>query len=339
MSVFSSDLFLQAVKSSYFDGQNAEIGIVKVKDRSYKTLVIGGEEPVGSIPFMDYLTPLSQTEAESGEPTCVSPRIRKVVLADGTLESSEQTERLIAQLKPDAKADHGFGLGATISPTIKIDKFPDLEQFKQICKKKNSRAFSNRTPKKLQKLATEGSAVEYCFRVAGERRSLVLDKLLAWKEQQYLRTDVPNLFAIPNNRKFVDTLLEKDLLVLSAIFLEGEPIAAHAGFIWEGVFYYLIPGYDMQHRNLSAGLVLMEYMIEESFKEDLKEFDFLLGDEPYKFYYANHYRIVGMAGEPDQLANFLMASKKCLKTILYKNEAIKGVVKGIMSARRKRGVG
>lgn len=340
MSVFSSDRFLETVKSTYFGAGNAEIAIVSVGGSRYKTLVVDGDKPLAGIPFMDYTSPLA-TSSEIADPRDLkvipSPRIRKAVLAEGPLTSADMTADLIASLKEDGSQP--FGQGATISPSIKFTEIGDFSAYKKTCSKRNSRAFSPRTPKKLDKLKSEGAAVECCFRVDKDRQQEVFDALLGWKEKQYLRTDVPNLFAVASTRAFLQNLLDNELLVLSAVFVAGKPIAAHAGYIYEGVFYYLLPGYDLEQRKLSAGLVLMEYMITESQREGLSEFDFLLGDEGYKFYYANYYRIVGMAGEPDQLESLLLYSKNCLKRVLYQNETIKGTIKSIMKARRKRGAG
>lgn len=80
-------------------------------------------------------------------------------------------------------------------------------------------------------------------------------------------------------------------------------------------------------------------MIEQSHAEGLKEFDFLLGDEAYKFYYADYFRVVGLAGEPDQWQALCDSGKQAVKSILYRNETLKNAVKSIMKSRRQRGAG
>lgn len=337
MSVFSSDGFLETVKTTFFSEGNAKVAIVTVGGQRYKTLVVDGEKPIEGIPFMDYIAPLAPGEDGGGLKTIASPRIRKAVLLEEPLGDDGQTAKLIARFKDDGH--HEFNPGATLSPSIKFASITDFSAYKAECSARNSRAFSSRTPKKLVKLDKDGTAVERCFRVDKARQQEVFDALIGWKEQQYLRTDVPNLFAIPTTRAFLQNLLDAGILILSAIFVAGKPIAAHGGYIHDGVFYYLLPGYDVEQRKLSAGLVLMEYMISEAYNEGLEEFDFLLGDEGYKFYYANSYRVVGMAGEAHQLENLLLMSKNCLKKVLYQNETIKGTIQSIMKARRRRGAG
>lgn len=339
MSVFSSDRFLETVKKTYFDSDQAKIGLANVDGKRYKTLIIEGDRPVTAIPFMDYIEPLSESVSAGDLREISSPRIRKVVLAEGELGSSESTQELIASFQNQGTAKHpkGYNPGAVISPTIRLDRIEDFTTYQGVCRKRNSRAFSKRTGKKLYKLETEDHKIELCFRVDDARKRDVLSSLLHWKEQQYLRTDVPNLFAIASHRQFMENLLASDLLVLSAVFLGGKPIAAHAGFIEDNAFYYLLPGYDMEYRQGAAGLFLMEYMIEQSHAEGLGEFDFLLGDEEYKFYYADYFRIVGMAGKPDQWQALCANGKQALKNLLFRNETIKNAVKSFMKSRRQRG--
>lgn len=340
MSVFSSDAFLETVKDTYFSNDTARIGLVNIEGQRYKTLIVQGEKPVSAIPFMDYICPLAEGEAPAGElAEITSNRIRKVVLAEGELRSTEHTEYLVSSLKASQTTQHpeGFHPGAVISPAIRLDRIADFETYKDECRKRASRTFSKRALKKLHKLETESAAIEAVFEVDKPRQSRVLDDLLAWKEQQYIRTDVPNLFAIEAHRNFLKNLLAREILVLSAIFLGGKTIAAHAGFIHEGTFYYVLPSYDSAYKSGSPGLFLMEYMIEQSHAKGLTEFDFLLGDEAYKFYYSDYYRIVGMAGETDQWECLRRNSKEWLKKVLFKNEKIKGVVKSYMRSRRQRG--
>lgn len=339
MSVFSSDRFLETVKKTYFDNSQAKIGLVNVGDKKYKTLIIDDDKPVAAIPFMDYIKPRPASDDGANLQEISAPRIRKVVLDEGELGSAESTEALIASFQNQGTAKHpqGYNPGAVLSPTIRLDRLEDFTEYQSACRKRNSRAFSKRTGKKLYKLETEDHKIELCFRVDGARKHDVLSSLLHWKEQQYLRTDVPNLFAVDKHRQFMENLLSSDLLVLSAVFLGGKPIAAHAGFIDDGAFFYLLPGYDMEYRQGAAGLFLMEYMIEQSHAEGLREFDFLLGDEAYKFYYADYYRVVGMAGEPDQWQVLCATGKQALKNLLFRNETIKNAVKSIMKSRRRRG--
>lgn len=340
MSVFSSDAFLETVKDTYFSNDTAQIGIATIAGLRYKTLLVDGGKPVSAIPFMDYICPLPQNATpDTALSEVASSRIRKVVLTEGELKSAEHTEYLVSSLKASTTSRHpeGFHPGAVISPAIRLSRIDDFETYKSECRQRASRTFSKRALKKLHKLESESAAIEVVFEVDTPRQKMVLKDLLTWKEQQYIRTDVPNLFAVEAHRRFLENLLERGVLVLSAVFLGGKTIAAHAGFIHDGTFYYVLPSYDSEYRNGAPGLFLMEYMIEQSHAKGLAEFDFLLGDEPYKFYYADYYRIVGMAGEADQWECLRRNSKEWLKKVLFKNEKVKGVVKGYMKSRRQRG--
>lgn len=67
----------------------------------------------------------------------------------------------------------------------------------------------------------------------------------------------------------------------SYIELNQQPIAIHFGFKDENKVYYYIPAYDEQYTNYGVGAILLNSIIEHY--SEKKEFDFLRGNEPYKF--------------------------------------------------------
>jgi CelD/BcsL family acetyltransferase involved in cellulose biosynthesis len=67
----------------------------------------------------------------------------------------------------------------------------------------------------------------------------------------------------------------------------AEPVAIHFGFTFRERYYYYIPSFSMKFQAYSPGRILMLRSMERAFKDGLTEFDFLRGDEPYKFDWAN----------------------------------------------------
>jgi CelD/BcsL family acetyltransferase involved in cellulose biosynthesis len=77
----------------------------------------------------------------------------------------------------------------------------------------------------------------------------------------------------------------------SLLRLDGRPIAAHFGFRYGGKLYYCTPGFDPDLAAYSPGKVLLKRMIERCFADEgVTEFDFLRGDEPYKYEWATNER-------------------------------------------------
>ena len=74
------------------------------------------------------------------------------------------------------------------------------------------------------------------------------------------------------------------IYVLSA---DGAPRAALYGFRHGDRMAYYQAGHDPEWRQRAVGTVLFGHIIEDCFRERLREFDLLRGDEPYKQRWAN----------------------------------------------------
>jgi CelD/BcsL family acetyltransferase involved in cellulose biosynthesis len=72
--------------------------------------------------------------------------------------------------------------------------------------------------------------------------------------------------------------------MLSLDFLEagGRKVAATFSFPYEETFYLYNSAYDLDFKNVSAGLILKARLIERSGERGLRYFDFLRGGERYK---------------------------------------------------------
>jgi CelD/BcsL family acetyltransferase involved in cellulose biosynthesis len=71
----------------------------------------------------------------------------------------------------------------------------------------------------------------------------------------------------------------------AALFAErdGIPVGAVYGFLWEDVFAYYNGGWDPAYARLSLGTVLMYRVIDTVTEAGVRTFDFLRGDEAYKY--------------------------------------------------------
>lgn len=78
-------------------------------------------------------------------------------------------------------------------------------------------------------------------------------------------------------------------LIAGLIQVEGKTIAASIGIIENKRFYYLIPVmFTEEFNSFSPGKILIHYLINWSKKNDLKVFDFGIGEETYKKYWSNY---------------------------------------------------
>jgi CelD/BcsL family acetyltransferase involved in cellulose biosynthesis len=91
---------------------------------------------------------------------------------------------------------------------------------------------------------------------------------------------------------FAAAALEQGWLRLWFLELDGQPAAAWYGWRLGDRYSYYNSGFDPAFAALSPGLVLISAVIESAFEEGAAEFDFLLGEESYKYRFAERERTV-----------------------------------------------
>ncbi len=72
-----------------------------------------------------------------------------------------------------------------------------------------------------------------------------------------------------------------DRFSISTLKVDEKLVASHMGFKAFGKFYYYIPAYDREMSKSGVGTILLKHLVEDNNAE--LEFDFLRGDEDYKF--------------------------------------------------------
>jgi CelD/BcsL family acetyltransferase involved in cellulose biosynthesis len=101
--------------------------------------------------------------------------------------------------------------------------------------------------------------------------------------------------------------------------VEGKPIAFLLNFLTGRQVWYYQGAYDEEHRKLYAGMVLHYRAVERAWQQGIREYDFLSGDEAYKFDWTNgarelRYRALFPAGARGVLAYYsLIAPRWALK--------------------------
>jgi CelD/BcsL family acetyltransferase involved in cellulose biosynthesis len=91
---------------------------------------------------------------------------------------------------------------------------------------------------------------------------------------------------------FARASLGQGWLRLWFLELDGAPAAAWYGWRLGERYSYYNSGFDPAFGALSPGLVLISAVIESAFEEGATEFDFLLGEESYKYRFAERDRRV-----------------------------------------------
>ena len=102
---------------------------------------------------------------------------------------------------------------------------------------------------------------------------------------------VRSQFLTERRRAFYEAMVEQcDLsgeLRFAALELDGQPIAYHFGLQFHSKFVWYKPAFDVDYWDFSPGDVLLRYLFRYADESNLAEFDFSVGDEPYKQRFAN----------------------------------------------------
>jgi CelD/BcsL family acetyltransferase involved in cellulose biosynthesis len=89
------------------------------------------------------------------------------------------------------------------------------------------------------------------------------------------------------HKELSQSALQQQQLRLYVLWLDKVPVAALYGFVYNDIFYFYQSGFDMAYSDHSVGLVMMGLVIKDAIENGIREFDFLHGEESYKYLWAD----------------------------------------------------
>ncbi len=303
MNYYSSDEYLDALARVWFPGRRCEIGLYVAEGSYFRLLWREGLGPfvtfgprADACNFLDFFEPLESVpeQATTVQPVRWIPRV-----ALGAHE--------VTSVSPEPLAS-----GCTPAPYVDWRRFPQWSDFEAhvASRRANLRPDSNR---KRRRLEERFGPLRFRW---DDGRPSVFETALAWKSAQYARSKVPDCFSIPQNVAMFRELCRCGLVIVSSLSAGERVIAVHLGALWRGRFSYWVPAYDREAMLLSPGRLLLEHLLRESHGRGHAEFDFLLGDEPYKYHYATHLRVVGPVGKAPLQVSLHNAVRSSVKRAL-----------------------
>jgi hypothetical protein len=101
-------------------------------------------------------------------------------------------------------------------------------------------------------------------------------------------------FVDPVHRAFYQALTDEfdpaSILRFGVLELDGRPIAYHFGFESDGKLIWYKPSFDVEFWDDGPGEVLLRQLLSYCQKADVRELDFTVGYESFKYRFANHER-------------------------------------------------
>ncbi len=171
---------------------------------------------------------------------------------------------------------------STNSPLVNLSGNPD-ELLKQ------SRRYTNykRRLNQLQKI----DGFEFRTITFVEETEAAFERFYYLHEKRWAESGGSELSGHPKllsfQRDLISNLTAADLLCFNELWIEGKCRASVYGLQNGDVFYYYNAGYDLEWAKKSVGLVLIGLSIKNAAERGIKTYDFLRGDEVYKFDWAN----------------------------------------------------
>jgi hypothetical protein len=291
VNVFSSEGFLSALAAVNFPGVPYVLEDYQVAARAFRLLRLAHERaPITGWTYLDFVEPL--TAAQAGRTHGALPWLPRAALSTHAVSAPPQ---LAPGLQP--------------SPFIRWSQFKDWAAMEAFIKTRNSGLVAD-SKRRLRKLAQELGPVQFLLHDA---RPQVFAACVQLKGAQYRATGLPDLMAQPRNVALFAQLLKTGLLRVSSLSAGETLLAVHFGLEHDGKLYWWVPTYDPAYQRFSPGRLLLEELLRASFAAGHREFDFLIGDETYKWHYATHNRLIGelgLAPLPVQLRRFAKAKGK-----------------------------
>lgn len=84
-------------------------------------------------------------------------------------------------------------------------------------------------------------------------------------------------------REIIKSIGAQSGIHFSKLTLDGLPISFHLGFVYNDRLYWYKPTFKTEYANYSPSKIHISMLMEEGFKQGWSFFDFLIGNEPYKY--------------------------------------------------------
>jgi hypothetical protein len=292
MNIFSTDAYLTTLAEVYFPGKPHSIELYRCEGKVFRLLSVDGQI-ISTWAFLDFVQPLDSAEGPAQELGYLPKAVLRTTRAEDRPAVGEAPEVLP-------------------SPFVDWKLFATWADFENVVKARIGNLFPD-SRRKRKKLERDLGPVRFVF---DDERPEVFERCVRWKSSQYVATGLKDMFADPLNVEMFRQLHQKKVVVVSSLSAGDTLVAVHFGGLADNRHYWWVPAYDPAQSKYSPGRLMLEAILEESYRAKHSEFDFLIGDEAYKWHYATHNREVGGLGTTPLKLRLRKEAKKQIKQAL-----------------------
>ena len=164
----------------------------------------------------------------------------------------------------------------------------DLATFKA---RRSTKLFSDN--RRRRRRLSEKGRIDVSIPVVPADAVETLETMARQKSRRWRESGGRDLFALPGYLQFykilTNTSFQTGSVHISCLRLNGRMLATHWGLAFKQRFYWLMPGYQAGGwTRYSVGRLLLENVVEWCISEQISVFDLTVGDESFKFDWADH---------------------------------------------------
>lgn len=183
--------------------------------------------------------------------------------------------------KKDTRCIKSESVGDTICPYLDLPG--SWEEFLEQCGGTRRYTISY----SMRKLAEQGN-LEKRFCEKADEVDGFMEAFISLHQKSWNARGKPGAFSSTRfaefHRRVAKEFLEKGVLFLCSFHLDGRHVGSFYGFQYGGtVSYYLLGVETNPVKRVKTGTAVLGHCIEEAIRRGCKEFDFLRGDEEYKY--------------------------------------------------------
>lgn len=164
--------------------------------------------------------------------------------------------------------------------------FGDVAEDQQLLKKKSIRRHYN--------YFVRNGRLECRHYTDAEHISSYLNEMFEQHIQRWSLAGVQSQFLDVRQRLFYHNLATHvsaaDRVLFSVLLFNDSPIAFHFGFQYADRIFYIKPAFSVAYIKHSPGEVLLKHLLEYALAHGVRELDFTVGEESYKYRFSNHLR-------------------------------------------------
>ena len=263
-----AELYLRAVRQ----GEKI-IGVAPLLVRDGKASIIGSEDVCDYLDFV--ITPGMEKEFFS----TLLDDLKQKGINQLDLRPLRPESTVLTTLVDIARSRGHEVLTRDLDVSLELDLPTTWDEYLETLDKKQRHEMR----RKLRRLWKTDNVDYHCYEVGQETGDfmdtfLKLFALSRKEKANFMTARMESFF-----RSLAEAMAEIGLLRFGMIKLGTLPVSVIMGFDYNDSMYLYNSAYDPQYSSLSVGLLCKVLCLKESIEKGKKKFDFLKGDEPYKY--------------------------------------------------------